>query len=228
MKHYAMNLTRTIVASLALVAPIASVADHDFYGGDPDGRSWLASSGPSETGPIVFEDARLGFSQGLYGGMFGHFKLSQGFVMQGVEMEIRDGISQGSSGTLLARVMANNVFTTPTGTSGVFEVKGTTQFFNSLPNPQAIYYIGMRVIGVGTAELVTTSGVNGRGLPLANGNSFFHDPLNALTYTDTQNVLGAGTWDFSIGMIDTFIPEPGTFAVLGAGLGFLVIRRVRR
>ena len=86
----------------------------------------------------------------------------------------------------------------------------------------------MRVIGIGTSEIVTTSGVGGRGTPLGNGNSFFHDPLNGSTFTSSQNLLGAGTWDFSIGMIDTFVPEPSTVIVLGAGCALLLMRRYRR
>ncbi|MDQ2987133.1 MAG: hypothetical protein M3R13_10520 [Armatimonadota bacterium] len=131
--------------------------------------------------------------------MFGHFRLSEGFVLQGVEMEIREGVSQGSSGNLVARVMAETHGSNPSGIPGVHIVGGGTQFFNTLPHPQGIFYIGMRVIGIGSAELVTTGGVGGRGTPLGNGNSFFHDPLTGSNYTSTQNLLGAGIWDFSIG-----------------------------
>ena len=146
----------------------------------------------------------------------------------GVEMEVREGVSQGSGGNLVARVTATTFGSNPSGISGVHHVRGDTQFFNTLPHAQGIFYIGMRVVVIGSAELVTTSGVGGRGTPLANGNSFFHDPLNGSTYTSSQNLLGSGTWDFSIGMIDTFIPEPSTVAVFGSGCAFLLIRRFRR
>lgn len=210
---------------MTIAAPLAAFGDHDFYGGDPDSRSWLASQGPAETGPIVLEDARLNFSWGYYGGMFGHFRLSKGFVLQGVEMEIRQGVSQGVAGDLIARVMAGSFHSQPAGFPGIHHVSGGTQFFNYLPYAPGIYYIGMRVIGIGTAELVTTSGVGGRGTPLGNGNSFFHDPLHGSTYNSTQNLLGSGTWDFSMGMIDQFVPEPATIAVLGAGCAYLWWRR---
>jgi hypothetical protein len=228
MEHGTTRSYRSLLIAMTIAAPLAALADHDFYGGNPDGRGWLGSQGPAETGPIVFEDARLDFSEGLYGGMFGHFRLSKGFVLQGVEMEIREGVSQGSGGNLVARVMAVTHGSTPSGFPGIHRVEGDTEFFNTLPDPQGIFYIGMRVIGIGSAELVTTSGAGGRGEPLGNGNSFFHDPLNGSTYTSTQNLLGAGTWDFSIGMIDTFVPETSTVIMFGAGCALLLMRRYRR
>ena len=65
------------------------------------------------------------------------------------------------------------------------------------------------------------------GSPIANGNSFFNSTFFGANFGAASDQMGAGTWDFSMG-VNGVVPEPATFVVLGSGLAGLIALRRRR
>jgi hypothetical protein len=75
-------------------------------------------------------------------------------------------------------------------------------------------------------HILTTSGANGMGIPLTNGNAFFDWREEGYDFVAVEKMLGSGTWDFSYGVEGFMVPEHGQFSVIGLTL-FLLIRRKR-
>jgi hypothetical protein len=131
-------------------------------------------------------------------------------VVTGADFEIRSG---GPFGTLIASGSTQAPIVTSTGRSGF----GLPEFMieiNGLHVPLApgTYWINAEPIGNGTGRSLntTTSGANCVGTPCGNGMSFL---IPEDTFTSTN---------FSMGVTGAPIPEPETWALLGAGLSALL------
>jgi hypothetical protein len=68
--------------------------------------------------------------------------------------------------------------------------------------PQGQYYFNVQPVGFGYGRSfgATTHGLNGKGSPLYNDDSWFHVPDHGYYWADTDKVFGIGTWDFSQGI----------------------------
>ena len=187
------------IAVVLAIACLTSAASAQFYGGDFNGVNGLSS----EKNTIV-SDAYV-FDNFNWGGgpvatVFGRF-LSDVDPISGGEWEIRSGISEGNGGTLV--LSGTTVISwTITGPGGFGFPERTLVMDGGNANlPAGSYWVGVRPIGNGSgrAFVETTSGTNGIGGPLNDGNSFFHSSFFGTNYTKTENILGAKA-DFSYGV----------------------------
>ena len=142
--------------------------------------------------------------------------------------EIRQGISEGNGGTLVASG-SGSVTMTATGRNGFgFDefnllVKGLDVSLD-----EGTYFLGTNVGDLGGARsfVSTTVGTNSVGSPGGNnGNTFLNSTFFGANFTDWQNLVGPGTWDVSYGVQTDSVPEPATFVAIGLGLAALVARR---
>jgi hypothetical protein len=150
-------------------------------------------------------------------------------VITGADWEIRTGVSEGNSGTLIASGTTNSPVVTPTGRSGfgyteyMVEVTGLNIFLPMLPSGQH-YWLNVTPVGNGTGRSFnsTTSGVNCVGTPCGNDMNAFFNSTSLGTFFEGQS------YDFSNGVIGTVVPEPATVALLTFGMGALLIALRRR
>jgi hypothetical protein len=72
----------------------------------------------------------------------------------------------------------------------------------SLQLPQGQYYFNVQPVGFGSGRsfAANTIGMNGKGSPLYNDDSWFHSPYFDAFWVDTNKFFGIGTWDFSQGI----------------------------
>ena len=73
---------------------------------------------------------------------------------------------------------------------------------------------------------VTTSGENGVGSPIGNGNSYFDWPSQGYNFVPGTVVCGPGIWDLSYGVVGNSVPEP--MGIVTVGLGLLLIATAQR
>src|SRR6266496_1121310 len=123
----------------------------------------------------------------------------------GATWEIRQGISEGNGGTLIASGMTMTPVVTPTGRSGF----GFTEFMIEVIGlnvslVEGHYWLNVTPIGdlMGRSFDTTTSGVNCVGTPCGNNqNAFFNSNFFDANFTSTSNE-GQPT-DFSMGVNGT-------------------------
>jgi hypothetical protein len=208
-----------------------------FYNGDPDfgtnGGNFLdCDNCRSASGVEVYDDFQI--SSGLWDvtGIFGNYEtLVSSPLPTTAHWEIREGVSQGNGGTLLASGTANvNITANPVPAAGSTS--------DSYWNISAA--IGSVILGPGTywvtlapnassneTYLIGTDGANGVD-SLIDGTSYVNG-----TYFTWQNVgnyeqpfTGSSAYDFSYGLTGT-VPEPSSLLMLGAALAAIagVVRK---
>jgi PEP-CTERM motif len=218
MKNKCNFAARAAVLALALTAAFAlnttAIAQALWYNGDFNGVGYHANGiNTSDSNSQVFDDFIVPTGQ-LWDvtAVFSDNLLST--VVTGALWEIRTGCSPGNQCTLVDSGSTQTPLVTTTGRSGfgyaefMVEVSG----INVTLGP-GTYWLNVEPIGNGTGHSLntTTSGANCVGMPCGNdGNSFFVPG-------------GFSTDDFSMGVIGTVVPEPTTWALLGAGLSALLI-----
>ncbi|HVT14462.1 MAG TPA: PEP-CTERM sorting domain-containing protein [Fimbriimonadaceae bacterium] len=198
-----------------------------FYGGDFDSRDGgYSGQNGSVADSRIYDDFTLSSASNITG-IFANFLDSMSIAPTTAYYEFRSGVSAGNGGTLIASGTMN-VTGTPTGRSG-FGLNEIDYAGSITPVmlSAGTYWVTMAPISAGTGSeyMSTTSGANGVGGPLANGNSFWDSPTFGLSFANTSDVFGAGTWDMSIGVTGTPVPEPASMAVLGLGALALIRRR---
>src|SRR5262249_24755859 len=123
----------------------------------------------------------------------------------GATWEIRQGISEGNGGTLIASGSTTTPLVTPTGRSGF----GFTEFMVEVTGlnvslSPGTYWLNVTVVGdlTGRSFDSTTSGANCVGTPCGNNlNAFFNSNFFGANFTSTSN-QGQPT-DFSMGVDGT-------------------------
>jgi len=147
-------------------------------------------------------------------------------VITGADWEIRSGVSEGNSGTLVASGTTSSPLVTPTGRAeNEFMVEVTGLNVTLAPGH---YWLNVTPVGNGTARSFnsTTSGTNCVGTPCGNDqNAFFNSTYFGTFFTSTSNEYQP--YDYSDGVIGTVVPEPATVGLLTCGVGALLIA-VRR
>lgn len=152
-------------------------------------------------------------------------------VITGATWEIRQGVSEGNGGTLIALGSTNSPQVTLTGRSGFgfqeYQVEVTGLNINL---PPGTYWLNVTPIGDGTGRSFnsTTSGTNCVGTPCGSDqNAFFNSTYFGTNFTSTANE--GQPYDYSMGVIIfREIPEPATVALLTCGVGALLVAARRR
>jgi hypothetical protein len=193
-----------------------------WYNGDFDGNNGLAN-----------QENVVG--SGLYSRIYDDFNVTDAngwdvtelfsdnlsnTTITGATWEIRQGVSEGNGGTLIASGMTVTPIVTPTGRSGF----GFTEFMVlvpglsvHLPTSANPYWLNVAPIGSATGQAFdsTTSGANCVGTPCGNdANAFWDSSFFGVTFTSTLNGCD-GCADFSMGINGT---------VTGGGGGNLKLR----
>ena len=215
--------------SILLLATVASAPAQTpaFYGGSLDGRGFLESGKNT-----AIEDARVYDNVDndvLYvDWVFGNF-LVDGPLPTQLYYEFRQGIEPGNGGVLLqSGTVAATTERTFRGAFGMLE----WTVFGEIPRIELAlerYWFTVSPVGEGSGHyfLSTTSGMDGIGSPIGDGNSFYDSETFGANFDPTENWLGKGTWDFSLGFGNNVIPEPATLLATLGGLALLAFRKTR-
>jgi hypothetical protein len=194
-----------------------------FHGGSPDGRAYLESGINT-----AVEDARIydNFQyQGVVSWVFGNFAIDKPAVSQ-LYYEFRQNVGPGDGGDLIA---------SGTVTASVLKLGFKDwKIYGDIPKLTLTlgeYWFTVTPVGDPDRHyyLPTTSGHNGIGEPLGDGNTFYDSKTFGADFDPTTDWLGDDTWDFSMGFGNNEgSPEPATFIAILGGLGLTALLRRRR
>ena len=180
-----------------------------WYNGDWDGIQGLSNE----------QDTSLG--SGQYAHTYDDFNVTDGAGWQvgavfsnnltdtnitGATWEIRQGISPGNGGILIASGMTATPLVTATGRSGFGYTEYSVQVSGiSVHLPQGNgYFLNVTPIGdlTGRSFVSTTSGANAVGQPPGNNqNAFFDSNIFGLSFVPTGDPALGQPYDFSMGLI---------------------------
>jgi hypothetical protein len=226
-----------IIAALtaSFVASTAIGDRFDSYSGDFDGRSGGLSQHDGEVFSAIYDE--FTYWPPTWVGVFGNFLMNPhtGGSQLTLFYEIRTGISEGNGGTVIVPMTEVPLTSqTLTGRSAYDRMEWRIEaevepLWVWVPGP---FFLSI-MLGANAAAntgvygyLSTTSGENGYGGFLINGNSYWNSSTLDLNFTESQNVLGPGLWDFSMGIDGDIMPAPGALGLFG--LACLSARRRRR
>ena len=179
-----------------------------WYNGDFDGINGLSNELDTSLGSgqygHTYDDFIVPDSDGSWtvSAVFSDDLTNTGIT--GATWEIRQGITEGNGGTLIASGTTDTPVVTDTGRSGFGYIEHQV-LVNGLnvTLPAGHYFLDVVVVGNLTdrAFVSTTSKANsiGTGDP---GNSWFDSNFFGFNYTSVVNILGAPT-DFSMGVVGT-------------------------
>jgi hypothetical protein len=216
-------------------SPLGVLPGSLWYNGDLNHVNGLANE----------RDSSLGFGQ--YAHVFDDFIVPEGQVwnitgvysnnydsmtgVNSVEWSIRQGITAGNGGTLIAggTVTGNNfqVIFHNAGDFGFTEYSVNALNLSGISLTSGTYFLNVTPIGSGNGRSFTsdTSGAGCVGNPCGNnGNAFFDSNFFGANYQSTADQGQPG--DFSMG-VQGSIPEPATWALLGLGTLLVAVRRRR-
>ena len=238
-------VARATLLALALIAAFAfntsvraqALPDSLWYNGDLNHVNGLANERDSSLGfgqyAHVFDDFNVPSGQtwpviGLYSN---NYDSMTGIV--GVEWSIRQGITAGNGGTLIASGTAGpgdfQVIFHNAGDFGYTEYTVVAQNLNILLT-SGTYFLNVTPIGSGNGRSFTsdTSGVNCIGTPCGNnGNAFFDSNFFGANYQPTGDQGQPG--DFSMGVQGVIAPEPPPWAMMATGAVVLIgVQQLRR
>ena len=206
---------------LALSCPIA-VADVLWYGGDFDAKNGLYSN--YGNGASAYDDFEIGPNGAVITGLFCNLlSLGGPAPFETAAFEIREEMAPGVGGSPLASgISSADLEPTQYGQSVIYRVSIDALSIEIGPGH---YWMALApVASFGAHYILTTGGVNGIGSPISNGNSFYNFPSQGFNFAPTEEALGAGTWDFSYGVVGTEVPEPSGRLIL---LAFASLLRSR-
>ncbi len=221
-----MDITKYLKAWLlaTILCAIAANASADevlWYGGDTDFASGLTSGYGFGGDSNVYDDFEVGTGGVTVTGLFGDFLVLAGHdSVDQVEYEIRSGMSSGNGGAIIAMgtASASQEYRGQWNQLNYYRIT-TVDLDVSLTSGE--YWMSLAPISDRHVTVVTTSGVNGIGSPLGNGNAFWNAPWFGAHFVPVEEVLGGHrNWDFSYGIIGTPVPAPGAILVLLPGLLF--------
>lgn len=179
-----------------------------WYNGDFDGVNGLAneenfsgSGGYAHT----YDDVNVPAGDGWdVNAVFSNNLLADTVV--GANWEIRQGVSSGNGGTIVAQGTTATPSVTATGRSGFgFTEYNVTVSGLSVHLDPGTYFLLVSPIGTGGISYVsTTSGANCVGLPCGNNdNSFFDSDFFGVNFGPASDQIGSSPADFSMGMNGT-------------------------
>jgi hypothetical protein len=233
---YAM-LRFSLTAVVAMAAMASVRADSTlWYGGDADNIDGIAATHGPVRSSTLCDDFDIAPGGAVVSGVFGSY-LALGILGLGgggppteADYEIRSGVSAGSSGTLIAADRAAASWSLEDDTTQFWRYRATVSGLN-LFLPEGRYWLSLSPVRSVELYLATTSGENGIGSPLDNGDSYWTAPWVDAYFTPTTEILGTDrrpTWDFSYGVAGNPVPEPGAFLSLSVLSAFLVKSKLNR
>ncbi len=230
LKHLA-----TSVVAAAFAGNAWALGTTIFYGGDWDGRSGGAAQQDEYLSSAIYDDFTLSTS-GALTRIGGEFLMTAAGFSQGMPYlwwEVRQGVSGGNGGAII--IPGHNspiVVREDTGRGGWQQI--VLRIIADVTGENLVLFAGTYHLAVCLVDpdsnaqmgfVTTTSGTNGLGNPLSNGNSFWNSSTFGFNFTPTQDVFGAGNWDFTY-IIEAIVPVPGVIFVFG--LAALAPRNRRR
>ena len=237
---FAYSPAASDVNGLARVTSDGVLPGSLWYNGDLNHVNGLANENSDGLGAgqyaHVFDDFNVPTGQiwnitGVYSNNYMSY-VSSGGTTTAVEWSIRQGVTSGNGGTLIAGGTAGpGNFTVLFHNAGDF---GFTEFSVNAQNLSGIllgsgtYFLNVTPIGNGFGRSFTsdTSGAGCIGNPCGNnGNAFFDSNFFGANYQPTSAQGQPG--DFSMGVQGTVVPEPATWALLGLGTLLVAVRRRR-
>lgn len=223
-----------LFGTLTLLAGLANqifAQQTTFYGGDPtgtDSSNYFATVNGFRSRMVTFDDFTWNSDNPL-DTFFGEF-ISNTTFSRG-HYEIRTGISSGFAGTLVSSgdmplTSIDEGQSNVTGNSGVFRryfVEGKTS--NIFLTKGTTYFVSFSLDFQGNTNgqgaILRTTGINGIGAPLANGNLFHDQPGAGLNYSSRPG-------DVAYGLRASTVPEPASFAILSFGIFGLLRKNSRK
>jgi hypothetical protein len=199
-----------------------------WYGGDFDGLNGiLAMHGPNGDADL-YEDFDISPGGATVTRVFGvYVTVSQETVTQAA-YEIRSGVSSGNGGTLVAAGTTSASWNFQEFWGGSLSLYRATVSGLNIFLPEGRYWLSVSPLRNDGLWLATTSGANGVGTPLHNGNSFWNSSDFGANFAPTSEILGEGTWDFMYGVAGAPVPESGTFLSLSVFCALLVKSKLNR
>lgn len=216
----------TLIGLVALAAAPTAFAQTVFYGGDPlasDAQNYFATVNGIRARMVTFDDFRWN-SVNPVTSVFGNFVSNQTFTRG--YYEIRTGVSAGNAGTLISSG-GMNVSATDLGASNLTGGAFRRYFVSGSIAPVSLsngnlYFLSFSIDFQGNVNgqgaVLRTTGSNGIGSPLANGNLFHDQPSVGINYQ-------ARAGDVSYGLAASAVPEPLSVGAVGLGLFGLFHRR---
>lgn len=207
-----------LIFGLVGLAAASQASPVIFYGGDDNGDSNLSAQAVN-LDSRVYDNFTLASAMTI-DGVFGNYIDFSSGNSSSVYWEIRSGISTGNGGTLL---FSGTNAGTRTAVGALFKYSANIAPVNLAAGN---YFLTVDVSNPDNQTfVVSTSGANGVGGPLNDGNSFWDSTTFGTNFDPTSIVFGTSK-DFSIGLTgSSSVPEPASFAVLGLGAVALVRRR---
>jgi hypothetical protein len=193
-------MKRFCALSCLFVTAAISHAAVVWYGGDFDGRN----GAPNEVNGLLseaktYDDFTL-TSPTLVTGAWSN-NLFDSFTATTAEIEIRTGVSTGNGGTVVfSGTFPATISNTGRSGFGMTERQVKVTGLSVALSP-GTYHLSVTPVGGGSGRsfVSSTSGANSVGTPIANGNSFVNSAELAFNFANA-NYLGAGNWDFSMGI----------------------------
>jgi hypothetical protein len=236
MKDFVSKLARIVAGLLAVAAilhgqPTAAGGSVLWYNGDYDGRDTQVNQTLPTDGRIYDEFiVPTGVTFTITSVFSNNFMFNPSAATTAA-WEIRSGVSAGFGGTLLDSGDGTDALTA----TGRFIVVAPYGNINEYTNSVSVnvtlgagtYWLSVAP-DVGNQPLFgpdsfigTTSGANAVGTPPGNdGNSFFSSTFFGQSFVPTTDpsIEGPGTWDYSMGVFGTAVPEPSSLVLGLVGL----------
>ncbi len=213
---------------LSLIAASAQSGTTKFYGGDIDGVYARPSVEWTTGSYTTFDD--FSWAGGTVEKLFGNYWDAYSTPVVRFDYEIRSGMTSSSLGTLVASGSTTSFTWTDTGTdiSG-YDIYAALADVTDFSLTAGTYHLGLQVVTTAASfprvYVGTTSGTNGVGSPINNGNAFWTLDNGSTT------TISRSSHDYSLGVIGSAAAVPLPPAAL-AGFGLLgllgVVRKLRR
>jgi len=225
-----------ILLIIGVMTMSGAVASSLWYNGDWDNVSALANERDTVVAQSrIYDDFVITDPSGWdIDQVFSNDFVTADVSFIGADFEIRQGLSAGNGGAVVASGLALAVSQTPTGVPNPFGLDLDTFTISGLNihlNP-GTYWLNVTPVGTGAGRSfgATTSGAGAVGVPPGNNdNAFWNSALFSQNFSNTVVAEGAGFHDFSEGINGrvsvTAVPEPATLVLLVASFaGFAFFR----